>query len=94
MEPANLKAKLLLANALLVSITRPGPDNPLAARARQQYLDVLALDSGNKQALHGLMTAGHQHQTVRRGARVGAEGHPGRPHGQGAYYTVGFIDWA
>src|SRR5215471_18256336 len=51
-EPANLKAKLLLANVLLQQYI-PGTDasNPLVARARQQLLDVLAHDPNNKQAL-------------------------------------------
>lgn len=55
-EPANLKAKLLLANTLLRDyVPGPGADNALASRARQQYLDVLALEAGNQQALEGLM---------------------------------------
>ena len=39
-EPSNVKAKLLLANAILRA------DSAQAPRARQQYLDALALESG------------------------------------------------
>src|ERR1035438_7490281 len=55
-EPANLKAKLLLANTLLQEyVPGSGTDDPLAVRARKQYLDVLVVEPANKQALHGLM---------------------------------------
>ena len=65
-EPANLKAKLLLANTLLREyMPGPGADNTLASRARQQYLDVLAAGRREPQALQGLMLLRHQHETVR-----------------------------
>ena len=50
------EAKLLLANTLLREyMPGPGADNTLPSRARQQYLDVLAVDARNRQALQGLM---------------------------------------
>jgi beta-lactamase regulating signal transducer with metallopeptidase domain len=57
LEPNNVKAKLFLGNTLLQEYI-PGSDAnaPLAARARQQYLDALALEPANKQALFALAT--------------------------------------
>jgi TonB family protein len=94
-EPANLKAKLLLAHTLLREYTpRAGADDTPASRARQQYLDVLAADAGNKQALQGLMMldTNTKHFT---GAREWAlKAIQADPANRGAYYTIGFIDWA
>jgi TonB family protein len=87
-EPANVKAKLLLANAILRA------DFTQAARARRQYLDALALDSGNKQALQGLMlldTNAKQFAGAREWALKAIQADP---KDKGAYYTIGFIDWA
>ena len=87
-EPANVKAKLLLANAILRADTAQAP------RARQQYLDALALDSGNKQALQGLMlldTNTKQFTGAREWALKAIQADPANI---GAYYTIGFIDWS
>ena len=94
-EPANLKAKLLLANTLLREyMPGPGADNTLASRARQQYLDVLAVDAKNSQALQGLMlldTNTKQFDEARTWALKAIQADPAN---KGAYYTLGFVDWA
>jgi TonB family protein len=72
----------------------PGADNTLASRARQQYLDVLALDAKNRQALQGLMlldTNTKQFDAARAWALKAIQADPTN---KGAYYTLGFIDWA
>jgi tetratricopeptide (TPR) repeat protein len=95
LEPANVQAKLLLANALLRQ-NIPGADaaSPLVAGARQQYLDVLTLDRGNQQALDGMMILSvntkqfaEAHDWALKAIRADATD-------KGAYYTAGFIDWA
>jgi TonB family protein len=94
-EPANVKAKLLLANTLLREY-QPGPaaDSTLLSRARQQYLDVLAMEAANKQALQGLMlldTNAKQFDEARAWALKAIQADATN---KGAYYTIGFIDWS
>jgi TonB family protein len=93
-EPANLKAKLLLANALLQQYV-PGPaaDNAIATRARQQFLDVLALESGNLQALQGLMTLDTNTKQFDSARTWALKAIQADATDKGAYYTIGFIDW-
>lgn len=89
-----MKAKLLLANALLREFTPGAAADPLAARARKQYLDVLAVEAGNQQALAGLMlldTNTKQFATAREWALKAIQADATN---KGAYYTIGFIDWA
>jgi beta-lactamase regulating signal transducer with metallopeptidase domain len=96
LEPANLKARLLLATALSAE-AMPGRDasgSSLVAAARQQYLDVLARDPGNQQALNGMISSylsarqfDEAHEWALKAiARDGAN--------KSAYYTAGFADWA
>ena len=94
-EPANLKAKLLLANTLLREYM-PGPaaDNTLASRARQQYLAVLAVEAGNKQALQGLMLLDTNTKQFDKAREWALKAIQADPANKGAYYTIGFIDWA
>ena len=67
LEPANVKARLLLAHTLLRQyMPVSGADDSLAGRARQQYLDVLAQDP-EQAGPAGTDDSGHQHQTLRRG---------------------------
>jgi TonB family protein len=95
MEPNNVNAKLLLGNTLLM-VWVPGSDAgaPVAARARQQYLDVLALEPGNKQALQSLAS-------IALNSRQFAEAHDWAmkaiqvdPTDPVPYYTAGFLDWS
>ncbi|MEO8595723.1 MAG: M56 family metallopeptidase [Candidatus Solibacter sp.] len=94
-EPGNAKAKLLLAHALLKS-AQPGMggDAGAAARARKLYLDTLAVDKGNKQALAGLImlsSVGRQLDETRGWALQAVQADPKDTAG---YYTLGFLDWS
>jgi tetratricopeptide (TPR) repeat protein len=94
-EPANLKARLLLAHTLLREYAPgPGADQALASRARQQYLDVLALDAGNRQALQGLMLLDTNTRQFAEARAWALKAIQADATNKGAYYTLGFIDWA
>ena len=94
-EPANLKAKLLLANTLLREyMPGPGADNTLASRARQQYLDVLAVDAKNRPALQGLMLLDTNTKQFDEARAWALKAIQADPTNTGAYYTLGFLDWA
>jgi TonB family protein len=95
LEPSNVKAKLLFANTLLRQYV-PGPDADagLAARARQQYLDVLALEAGNKRALEGLMVLATNTKQFASAREWALKAIARDATNAGAYYTVGFLDWA
>ena len=94
-EPANVKAKLLLANTLLREyVPGPGADSGLAARARQQYLDVLGLEAGNKRALEGLMVLATSTRQFAEAHEWALKAIQADAANAGAYYTAGFVDWA
>jgi TonB family protein len=87
-DPSSVKAKLLLANAILRA------DITQAPRARQQYVDALGLEAGNKQALQGLMlidTNAKQFASAREWALKAIQADA---TDKAAYYTIGFIDWS
>jgi beta-lactamase regulating signal transducer with metallopeptidase domain len=95
LEPDNIKAKLFLAKVLLREYL-PGSEEsaPIAARARQQYLDVLALEPQNKPALVGLMF-------VATNTKQFAEAHDWAVKAVQVdatdplpYYNAGFVDWS
>jgi TonB family protein len=94
-EPANLKAKLLLANTLLRQY-QPGPaaDEGLAAGARKQYLDVLAVETNNTQALQGLMLVDTNSKRFADARGWAQKAIQADATNKGAYYTLGFLDWA
>jgi TonB family protein len=94
-EPANVKAKLLLAHTLLQQYTPGTPgQEALLAGARKQYQDVLAIEPGNIQAMDAIV-ATHVNQKEFKEAREWAlkaiETHPRE---KAAYYTIGFMDWS
>ena len=94
-EPANLKAKLFLASALLRQYT-PGadPSNPLVIQAGQQYSDVLALDPANKSALEGmtnLLVVTKQFSAAHDWTLKAIQANPSDAN---LYYTAGFTDWS
>jgi TonB family protein len=95
MEPANVKAKLLLAHALQREyVPGPGADDSLAARAWQQYLDVLALEPGNKRALEGLMILATNTKQFAEAHEWALKAIQADATNADAYYTAGFVDWA
>ena len=65
-----------------------------ASRARQQYLDVLALDAGNKQALQGLMLLDTNAKQFAEAREWALKAIQADATNKGAYYTIGFIDWS
>ena len=89
-EPANVKAKLLLAKALL-------SDSQTAdhlARARQQYLDVLAIDATNRSALKGLIQVDMNSKRFADARQWALKAIQANGSERDAYYTLGFLDWA
>ena len=93
-EPANVKAKLLLAHALLREYVPGGPDNTPAQRARKQYLDVLALDPANKVALDGMTLLDLNIKQFASARGWALKAIQADATNKAAYYTLGFIDWA
>jgi beta-lactamase regulating signal transducer with metallopeptidase domain len=92
---AGIKAKLAQAHALLQEYN-PGtdPNQPAVTRARQLYLDVLASDRSNLEALHGIMILstntkqfGVAHGWAMKTLDV-------NPTDKEALYTAGFVDWS
>lgn len=95
LEPGNLKARLLLADALLRQFI-PGTEaaNPLVTRAQEQYREVLARDPGNKEATQGMLALltntkqfAEAHDWALKAIQADATD-------KFAYYTAGFLDWA
>lgn len=96
LDPSDIGARLFLANALMREFfaEHAPPSSPLMAAARRQYLDVLARDPRNTQAIHGLMA-------VAMDTNHFAEAHDwvlkmiqADPKDKSAYYTAGVLDWA
>ncbi len=97
LEPSNPKARLLLANTLLSQYFRNNkmePDSPLVARARQQYLDVLAADSSNRQALEGMVTIGMQTRKPAEARDYATRLANLDPRDKTGLYTLGVTNWA
>ncbi|HTF65799.1 MAG TPA: M56 family metallopeptidase [Edaphobacter sp.] len=96
LEPTNLDARLLLAEALLAQYL-PGMDaapSPLVAAARQQYLEVLARDSGSKRALHGMLSLSTSAKQFADAHKWALKAIQADRSDKFAYYTAGFVDWA
>ena len=94
-EPGNLKAKLFLASSLVAQYV-PGtdPSSPLVNEARKQYMDVLAVDPGNKQAIREMMmltSVSKQFAEAREWAEKAIQADSTDVAG---YYTAGFVDWS
>ena len=94
-DPSNAGAKLFLAHTLLQEYI-PGTDasSPLVAGARQQYLDVLALDPGNKSALQGMMILSTNSKQFADAHEWALKAIQADATDKGAYYTAAFVDWA
>ena len=94
LEPNNISAKLFLAKALTEEASDQPGDRNLLSEARQQYLDVLALDPNNLKAMDGIASAdiftkqfSEAHDWVMK--MIAAD-----PKLETAYYTAGFLDWS
>ena len=97
LDPASTKAKLGLALAIL-SNSQPAdwanPNDAAGLRARQLFQNVLAVEPRNIQAIDGMANItlyAKQFAEAKQWARKGIEVDP---TSSGAYYTIGFIDWA
>lgn len=94
LEPNNTDARLLLARSVSsLAMDQPG-DKSLLAEARQQYLDVLALDPKSLRAMDGVASVdiftkqfNDAHAWVMK--MMAAD-----PKLETAYYTAGFLDWS
>jgi tetratricopeptide (TPR) repeat protein len=95
LEPANLKAKMFLAKALLQQLV-PGSDamQPPAAEARQQLLDVLARDPTYKEAIQGMMMLATNTKQFAEAHDWAVKAIQADSSDKLAYYTAAFVDWA
>jgi beta-lactamase regulating signal transducer with metallopeptidase domain len=95
LEPANLKAKLLLAHTLLAEYhPGSGADDPLLSNARRQYLDVLAVEPANKQAIQGMMLLYANSKQFSEAHEWALKAIQADATDKGAYYTAAFVDWS
>jgi beta-lactamase regulating signal transducer with metallopeptidase domain len=95
-DPANLKAKLFLADSLLCELQEYGPaadTRAIVAGARRQYLDVLARDAGNKHATQGMMALYTHTMQLAPAHEWALKEIQADPTDETAYYTAGFVDW-
>ena len=97
LDPANVNAKLFLANALLRDCEpNPLPSQaaaPCLAAARRQYLDVLARQPQNSRALDGLLALAVNTQQFGEARDWAMKAIQADPQDKGAYYTAAFMDW-
>jgi TonB family protein len=95
LEPTNVKAKLLFARSLVQQYV-PGTDpaNPVVSLARQQYLDVLALDPHNKAALNSMMMLQANTKQFADAHDWALKAIQADASDKTAYYTAGFLDWS
>jgi beta-lactamase regulating signal transducer with metallopeptidase domain len=95
-DPANINAKLFLANALMREfLSEQGPpDSPLIGGARQQYLDVLSRDAKNKRAIQGLIALDMQGRQITDARKWAQELIDLDPNDAAGYYSAGALDWA
>jgi beta-lactamase regulating signal transducer with metallopeptidase domain len=95
LEPANVNAKLFLANALLSQYyaQTPNPDESLISSALKQYQNALAADPANRRAMEGIVTT-----DMRLGRTQDARQYATRltqidPRSKAALYLGGVVDW-
>jgi beta-lactamase regulating signal transducer with metallopeptidase domain len=98
-DPANLKAKLFLADALSSELQEYGPaadTSAIVSGARQQYLEVLARDATNQHAMRGMMaldTHTKRFAEARDWALRAIQADPAGKNAAAAYYTAAYADW-
>jgi beta-lactamase regulating signal transducer with metallopeptidase domain len=94
-DPNNVNIRLHLANAEL-RIAHPDGDlakDPLLADARQQYLEVLARDNGNRQALERLALLDVNMRQPQEARDLALRLIQADPLNKNGYYLVGVADW-
>ncbi len=96
LEPANIRPKLFLANALIRQFysNHDQPDVSLMEAARQQYRDVLAIDPQHKVAMEGLMSVAIALKQFSEARDLALQAIQLDARDVNAYYTAGFLDWA
>lgn len=94
LEPANIRSRLFLANALLNAYVPGGAGSGSLTEARQQYLDVLASQPQNRQALEGLASLATFTKQFNEAHDWLLKVISADPKDESAYYTVGFVDWS
>jgi beta-lactamase regulating signal transducer with metallopeptidase domain len=94
LEPTNLKAKMGLAKALMQQYI-PGsePRRPLAVRARQQLLEVLARDPNYREAIQGMMMLSTNTKQFAEAHDWAVKAIQADSTDKLAYYTAAFVDW-
>jgi beta-lactamase regulating signal transducer with metallopeptidase domain len=96
-DPNNLDIRLHLANAeARENIAHPDGDlakSPLLADARQQYLEVLARDNGNRQALERLALLDVNMRQPQEARDLALRLIQADPLNKNGYYLVGVADW-
>ena len=95
-DPNNPDIRLRLANAEL-RIVHPDGDlarSPLLADARQQYLEVLAHDNSNRQALERLAELDVTMKRPQEARDVALKLVQADPLNKNACYLVGYVDWS
>jgi TonB family protein len=95
LEPDNVKAKLFLARTLLQEFI-PGTEAGalIAARARQQYLDVLSLEPGNRPAVLALMSLAINSKQFAEAHDWAVRAIQGDATDPIPYYSAAFVDWS
>ena len=94
-DPNNLNIRLHLANAES-RIVHPDGDlakSPLLADARQQYLEILARDNGNRQALERLALLDVNMRQPQEARDLALRLIQADPLNKNGYYLVGVADW-
>jgi beta-lactamase regulating signal transducer with metallopeptidase domain len=97
-EPANLKARLFLANAYVRQALAEQQympvtdDKPLLMSAQQQYREVRELDPKNATATFGLISLSGPNQNKESREMV-LKLIAADPANKEAYYTLGVLDW-
>jgi tetratricopeptide (TPR) repeat protein len=96
-DPNNSTIRLHLANdEMRENMAHPDGDNdksPLLADARQQYLEVLARDNGNRQALGRLALLDANMGRPQEAREVALKLIQADPQNKNGYYLVGWVDW-
>ena len=100
LDPADLKARLFLANAYIRQSIAEGQRGPVDAEARpllkkaqDQYREVLARDPKDFRARFGIVSLNGQRE-LRESHDLMLQAIQDNPREADAYYTTGFIDWS